>query len=165
MSDMLVKLYELPELAPALEPLHEAGIVLRRAFPPEKHKVSEWVGRVFNPHWVSECEVAIAGDPSKCLIATMADPEDAEGKKQIMIGFACYDTTAKAFFGPTGVDPDVRGKGVGKALLLAALHELRNQGYAYGIIGSAGPTEFYAKTVGATEIPGSTPGIYKGMLR
>ena len=37
-------------------------------------------------------------------------------------------------------------------------------GYAYGIIGGVGPAEFYAKTVGATLIPDSTPGIYTDML-
>lgn len=80
-----------------------------------------------------------------------------------MIGFACYNATAKGFFGPTGVSPEARGLGAGKALLIAALHAMREDGYGYGIIGAAGPTEFYAKTVGATEIPDSVPGIYRGM--
>jgi nicotinamide mononucleotide (NMN) deamidase PncC len=39
------------------------------------------------------------------------------------------------------------------------------QGYAYAIVGGAGPKEFYKKTVGAVEIEDSTPGIYQGMLR
>ena len=46
--------------------------------------------------------------------------------------------TAKAFFGPTGVDETYRGKGIGKALLLVCLHDMYAQGYAYGIIGDAG---------------------------
>ena len=33
-------------------------------------------------------------------------------------------------------------------------------GYAYGIIFAAGPVDFYAKTVGATVIPDSEPGIF-----
>jgi hypothetical protein len=37
-------------------------------------------------------------------------------------------------------------------------------GYAYAIIGGAGPTAFYAKTVGAVAIEGSTPGIYRDPL-
>ena len=82
-----------------------------------------------------------------------------------MVGFACYEATAKDFFGPTGVNPDYRGKGIGKALLLAALHAMRAEGYAYAIIGSAGPTAFYEKEVGAIAIPDSSPGIYKHMLR
>ena len=38
-------------------------------------------------------------------------------------------------------------------------------GYAYAIIGDAGPVEYYKKTVGAVEIPNSHPGIYKNMLK
>jgi predicted N-acetyltransferase YhbS len=81
-----------------------------------------------------------------------------------VVGFACHDTTYKNFFGPTGVDESQRGRGLGKALLLACLHAMAAQGYGYAIIGGVGPAEFYAKTVGAVEIEGSTPGIYKGVL-
>ena len=53
----------------------------------------------------------------------------------------------------------------GKALLLASLHGLRELGYVYGIIGHAGPIEFYQKTVGAIVIPDSDPGIYANLLK
>ena len=33
-------------------------------------------------------------------------------------------------------------------------------GYAYAIIGSAGPEDYYAKVCGAIAIPDSKPGIY-----
>lgn len=104
---------------------------------------------------MSEAEVAFANHPVSIWLATH------EGK---CVGFACYDTTSRAFFGPTGVDETYRGKGIGKALLLVALHDMYAQGYAYGIIGDPGPTEFYEKAVGAIPIPGSSPGIYRGML-
>jgi predicted N-acetyltransferase YhbS len=82
-----------------------------------------------------------------------------------MLGFACYDTTAKAFFGPTGVGEAARGKGVGTALLMLCLHDMLAQGYAYAIIGGAGPQDFYAKTCGAVAIDGSWPGVYRGLLK
>jgi len=81
-----------------------------------------------------------------------------------IIGFACYDVTAKGFFGPTGVTAEARGQGVGRALLLATLHGLAEMGYAYAIIGGAGPVDFYRKAVGAIEIEGSEPGIYRDWL-
>ena len=81
-----------------------------------------------------------------------------------IIGFACVDATARGLFGPTGVDKAFRGRGVGAALLLAALHCQREQGYAYSVIGGAGPVDFYVKTVGAIPIPDSSPGIYVDML-
>ena len=58
-----------------------------------------------------------------------------------------------------------RGRGIGKALLLAALNAMRESGYAYAIIGGVGPAEFYEKAVGAVLIEGSSPGIYRGLLR
>jgi hypothetical protein len=81
-----------------------------------------------------------------------------------LIGFACHDATVKGFFGPTGVDSAVRGKGVGHALLLTTLLDMYAQGYAYGVIGGAGPMDFYRRSVGAVPIEGSVPGIYRGML-
>ncbi|WP_028560204.1 GNAT family N-acetyltransferase [Paenibacillus pinihumi] len=160
MPDMLVKLYELPELAPLLMDLREKGITIRRGMPPEKHNVIAWVKKEFNEYWASECEFAYAQQPNTCLLAVKEEPGSEKGT---LIGFACYNATAKGFFGPTGVSPEARGLGAGKALLIAALHAMREDGYGYGIIGAAGPTEFYAKTVGATEIPDSVPGIYRGM--
>lgn len=59
----------------------------------------------------------------------------------------------------------MRGRGVGKALLLECLFALREMGYVYGIIGRAGPIEFYQKFVGAVVIPDSDPGIYSDLLK
>lgn len=156
MTDLLVRLYDLPPLAPVLEQQHAAGITIRRPIPPEKHRVVDWVGEHFSDYWRSECDVAFSKSPPSCFIAV---------ENNTLIGFGCYDTTAKAFFGPTGVDEVARGRGTGTALLLACLHALWEQGYAYGIIGAAGPVDFYVKTVGAFPIPGSEDGIYKGLLR
>jgi hypothetical protein len=156
MSDMLVKLYELPQVEPVLAGIAEHGIDIRRAIAPEKHHVIKWVREHFSEYWVSECEVAFTNHPVSCFIAV---------KDGAMIGFACYDVTYKNFFGPTGVAENERNKGAGKGLLLACLHAMRTNGYGYAVIGSAGPKEYYAQIVGATVIEGSTPGVYRGMLR
>ena len=50
-------------------------------------------------------------------------------------------------------------------LLLACLHDMRAQGYTYGVIGGTGPQDFYAKVCGAPVIPDSKPGMYAGLLR
>jgi GNAT superfamily N-acetyltransferase len=155
MPDMLVKLYELPDLMPEVNRLAADGITIRRALAPEKHVVGEWIEGLFGSHWRSECEVSFARLPIACFIAV-------EGQK--LLGFGCYDASAKGFFGPSGVDESARGKGVGKALLIACLHGMWMEGYVYAIIGAAGPVAFYEKAVGATVIEGSTPGIYKGLL-
>ena len=82
-----------------------------------------------------------------------------------MIGFAGYECTRKAFFGPTGVEQTERRRGIGRALLLASLWGLRELGYVYGIIGGAGPVEFYREAVNAIVIPDSQPGIYIDLLK
>ena len=156
MPDMLVKLYELPPLEPDIERQAQQGIDIRRVLVAEKYFVANFAREHFTEHWVSEVEVAFAHQPPACFIAVY------EGE---VVGFACYDTTAKGFFGPTGVDEAQRGKGIGKALLLACLHALWNEGYIYGIIGGAGPVDFYTRAVGATVIEGSEPGIFRWLLR
>ena len=155
MPDLLVPLYRLPSIDDKIAALRGEGIVIRRAHPFELSRVRRFITRHFSEGWADEAEAAFARLPITCWIAV-------EDKKTI--GFACVESTAKAFFGPTGVDPAKRGKGIGGALLIASLHGLRSEGYAYAIIGSAGPVAFYEKAVGATVIPDSSPGIYVDML-
>lgn len=154
--DLLVKLYELPDPAPAVGALREQGIAIRRVLPCEKHLVTDWVRRTFHAAWASECDTAIHRQPVSCFVAT-------EGER--LVGFACHEATCRGFFGPAGVVPDRRGRGIGKALLLACLEAMRAMGYAYAVIGAAGPVEFYARAVGAVPIEGSAPGIYRGRLK
>lgn len=155
MADMLVKLYNLPDAIAQTYELEKRGITVRRALAPEKHIVLNWVEKNFTKPWVSECDVAFAHQPIGCFIAI-------EGKQ--IVGFTCYEATCKNFFGPTGVLDNQRGRGVGKVLLLRALNAMRDEGYAYAIIGGVGPVEFYERTVGAKLIDDSAPGIYRGLL-
>ena len=151
MSDLLVKLYSLPP-PPAPPP----GINIRRAFAAEKRLVCAWVATQFDSGWASECEAAFARLPVACFVAV----RDRE-----LQGFACYDATARSFFGPTGVAQAERNHGIGSALLSAALHDMAAQGYAYAIIGAADSVEFYRKHAGAIEIPDSDPGFYRGKIK
>ena len=155
MIDMLVRLYELEDPSPIYSKVDEQGIILRRARAYERHIVADWVGKHFSPKWVSEVKIAFSRQPLACYVAT----RDKE-----ILGFACYDTTAKGFYGPTGVGEAARGTGIGKALLYKCMYALREQGYVYGIIGGVGPREFYEKAIGAVEIPGSSPGVYRDIL-
>jgi hypothetical protein len=153
--DMLVKLYDLPDSGPAYDRLRQAGIVLRRALAPEKHKVTAWVQRTFSEAWASEVEVAFSRQPVSCFIAI---------QNRAIAGFACHDATCRNFFGPTGVEPNAQKNGIGKGLLFACLEDMKHQGFGYAIIGGVGPADFYSKAVGAVVIEGSAPGIYRGLL-
>ena len=153
--DMLVKLYDLPDSRALREQLAQAGVSLRRALVPEKHKVIAWVRDNFSDGWASETDVAFGRQPVSCFIAV---------KDRRITGFACHDVTCRNFFGPTGVLPKVRKSGIGRALLLACLEDMKHQGYGYAIIGGVGPADYYAKAVGAVAIDGSEVGIYRGLL-
>lgn len=156
MPDMLVSLLKLPPLEPALLELGAANIVVRRAQPFEITPVLSFIEDNFSVAWADEISVGFANKPVSVFIATL--------EKEI-VGFAAHECTRRGFFGPTGVIETARGRGVGKALLLACLWGLREMGYVYGIIGHAGPVEFYEKTVGAVVIPESDPGIYVDLLK
>jgi ribosomal protein S18 acetylase RimI-like enzyme len=155
MIDLLVRLYDLPDSGELYRKVEEAGVRLRRPNGYERHIVADFVRRHFSPKWVSEAKVAFSRQPPSCFIAT---------KQKEIVGFACYETTMKGYFGPTGVAESARGMGLGKALLFKALEALRDDGYAYAVIGGVGPREFYEKACGAFEIPGSNPGIFADLL-
>ena len=151
MSDLLVNLLRLP--LPESTPTE---FNVRRAQPFELSAVRAFVETNFSTAWADEISVGFARQPITVFIATI------EGE---LVGFAAYECTRRAFFGPTGVAEAARGKGIGKALLLASLWGLREMGYVYAIIGAAGPVDFYQKTVGAIIIPDSEPGIYADGLK
>jgi GNAT superfamily N-acetyltransferase len=155
MSDLLVRLYDLPAVTTA-ERLAASGIAVRRAIPPERHVVLDWVRDTFSEGWASEAALGLSQMPVTVWIAT---------RENELLGFACHDTTAKGFFGPTGVAEAARGQGIGEALLMATLSGMREAGYAYAVIGDPGPVAFYRKRLDALEIPNSKPGHYRGMLR
>ena len=155
MPDMLVKLYDLPSLAPECKRMGKQGILIRRPLPAESGKVLGFVQERFGDGWTNECTVCFARQPVRCFIAQ---------REKRILGFACYDATAPNYFGPTGVLEEMRGNGIGRALLLHSLYALREEGYGYAIIGWAGPVSFYEKCCGATVIPDSEPGLYRDML-
>ena len=156
MPDMLVKLYDLPDDRDEVERLKAEGITIRRVAPYEASVLKRFVLSAFSEVWADEAGRSFSFQPVSCIIAT---------HQKKIVGFGCYDTTCRGFFGPTGVLETYRGKGIGKALLLGCLRAMRESGYGYAIIGGVGPMKFYEKAVGAVEIPGSAPGIYTDMLK
>lgn len=156
--DMLIRLHGAlfdPHAAVSRE-LEPTRITLRKPIGPEHHVVTHWITGRFGAAWASEAQVALANHPTSMVVATGSES---------MLGFCCYDATARGYVGPIGVAEEARGTGIGAALLLACLHDMRTMGYGYAIAGAVGAPEFFRRVAGATEIEGSTPGIYRGMLR
>jgi GNAT superfamily N-acetyltransferase len=157
MPDLLVPLYKLPPREQGeLAHTNPDEPFIRRANPFETTRVTHFITHTFSRAWADEVQTTFSRQPITCYIAV------DHGK---VIGFAAYEATRRAYFGPTGVETAYRGRGLGKRLLVASLWGLWDLGYAYGIIGSAGPVEFYERTVGAIVIPDSSPGIYNNLLK
>lgn len=156
MSDLLVNLLKLPALDPLIKVLEGNGVFIRRAQPFELTAVRSFIETNFSTGWADEASVGFSNKPVSVHIAT---------RDRAIIGFAAHECTRRSFFGPAGVTPEMRGRGIGNALLLASLLALRELGYVYGIIGGVGPLEFYQKAVGAILIPESDPGIYTDLLK
>ncbi len=151
-GDMITSLYTLPEMPDT------GNVKIKRAFLADKTKILAFIRSHFSENWANEAEQAILQDVPKCFIAV----ENGE-----IIGFSCFDSSAKSFFGPIGVAESHRGKNVGTALLLRTLNAMREYGYAYAIIGwVTDAAEFYTKTVGATFIPNGNPenSVYSNMV-
>ena len=150
--DMIANLTHLPERREI------PGVKLKRAFPADKAKVLAFIRENFSEGWCGEAEYALMQPPGKCFIAV-------EDKK--IIGFACYDASAKGFFGPIGVAESARSRRIGEALLLRTLEAMRESGYGYAVIGWVGSAEnFYRKCVNAEFIPGGEPenSVYTNMV-
>lgn len=156
MPDMLVHLLKLPPLDPIVTDMRRAGVVIRRALPYESGPVRAFITEHFGTGWADEIAVGYANKPTSIYLAL---------RDGHIVGFGAYECTHRTFFGPTGVAESERGNGIGKALLIACLWGLRESGYAYGIIGGAGPVDFYTRAVGAAVIPDSEPGVYADPIK
>lgn len=151
-GDMIVGLTNLPSYK------IDKSIKIKRTFIGDKDKILEFVSKNFQKNWYYQVELALMQEVSKCFIATC----DGE-----ILGFACYDTTAKGFFGPMGVLKSARHRNIGRALLVRALESMRECGYAYAIIGRVDNADtFFKKAVGAEYIKNSNPenSVYSNMI-
>ncbi len=154
MSDMLVNLYG-PTSPSRAQELADQGFQIKRSLGADRHKVLAFVKETFPESaegWCSEATVSLTQQPSACYIATYQNR---------IVGFCCYDATAKGMLGPLGVSEKCRGKGVAKEMIQQTLVAMKNAGYAYAAIGWVSSEAFYQKVCNATLIPDSTPGIYQ----
>ena len=90
------------------------------------------------PSWAAEAGAALANSPPTLFVARRAAR---------VVGFAAWDANNRGTgcFGPMGVAPDERGKGIGRALLQRCLDDMRRQGHAAAVIAWADNEAFYAR--------------------
>ena len=170
MTDLLVKLYDLPDYDPLRKALLQQGVEIRQPFASEKRILIPWIQTHFVEIWAAECAAVLDREPINSFIAiekqSVPNPNDDPYNlpPEKLLGFACFDVAKKGMFGPMAVLESYRGLGIGKGLLLASLQAMKAQNYAYAVIWWAGPVDFYKSAVGAIPIEGSSPGFYRGPL-
>ncbi len=157
MADMLVKLFNIPDSSDIEETLLKEGIRIKKALAPDRSRIIDFSRTCAKDDYSDEVKAAFSNNPITCYIAT---------REKKVIGFACYEATARNFFGPMAVQQNERKKGIGKALLLKALESMEELGYAYAIIGwpADSAVEFYKKCAGAVMIDEKSSGVYKRMI-
>ena len=154
--DMLVKLYEIDvdEVRQLEKKLNDKDVYIKKVLASDMSKVHRFVLENFRESWADETLKAVINN--KCYIAV---------RNNEILGFACYDVSMLNIFGPIGVLESQRKLGIGKLLLLKSLLSMKELGYAYAIIGWAGPQEFYARSCGAMPIENSIPGSFENKIK
>jgi predicted N-acetyltransferase YhbS len=120
----------------------ENDALVRRATPADRSGVFAFVERVFGRLWGFEIDRVFATEPITLFLY---------GLNGSIEGFSAHDVNNRGlgFFGPTGVDPTLRGAGTGGKLLLASLRDLARSGYREAIIPWVSSVRFYADRCGA----------------
>ncbi|WP_102026451.1 GNAT family N-acetyltransferase [Salirhabdus sp. Marseille-P4669] len=118
---------------------------IRRLTEDDLEAIKRFIVEEFDARWLGNFE-NLHGEELPVFLAL----QDEE-----IVGFACYDTFEgkKGYFGPMGVAKHHRLASVGKELLQRSLVDMSKKGYAYAILGGAGPIEFYEKNCNAKVIP------------
>ena len=113
-----------------------------RAAISDRDELQDFITSRFGRIWSWETARAFRSDPPTVFIAREA------GR---IVGFSAHDANNRGlgFFGPMGTDPSTRGKGIGRALLLASLADLRALGFSSATISWAANLPFYERACGA----------------
>ncbi len=114
-----------------------------RASSDDRDRVLHLIDRHW-PAWRGEIERALANHP---LSLHVAQPDSVAE----LVAFAAYDANnhGTGWFGPMGTAPEWEGHGLGRALLLRCLEDIRQQGHPKAIIPWVGPVGFYHDAAGA----------------
>lgn len=146
--DLLINLYDL-QCKHDPQQLKDNGVVIRKALSSDKGKIIDFIKKYYEEGWAYESEHAFSNSPVSCYIAI---------KDKEIVGFGCYDSTAKGYFGPLGIKPGEKSGGIGRSLMYECLHAMKEDGYGYAIIGWVDEAiGFYDKTIKYYEIPDSEP--------
>jgi len=109
--------------------------------PGDREQFGAWLRDHWSAVWHYEALSSYANDPISTFVAL------ADGR---ICAFASYNTTTfEHVFGPTGTEPALQGRGLGRVLFLRCMRDLRDMGHQSAEICWVGPIAFYARVADA----------------
>jgi mycothiol synthase len=120
---------------------HRAGV--RRAAADDCLRVIEFVRSRFGSIWAFETRPVFRRERPTVVVAERDDE---------IVGFSawCANNAALGTYGPSGVAPEARGRGIGSLLLEETLHQMYQDGFRSVLIQWAAALPFYEIVAGAS---------------
>jgi len=124
-----------------IERLKTEGFIIRRAEQSDWEGVEKFLAANWRS-WITEVHSCYDNEPVTLYICI----KDSE-----VVGFSAYEGNNKkmGWFGPMGVLPVTRGKGIGGILCKLCLRDIALAGHRRAIIPWVGPVRFYDKVCGS----------------
>ncbi|RMH43296.1 MAG: GNAT family N-acetyltransferase [Deltaproteobacteria bacterium] len=118
------------------------GYQVRRASRADRAALRRTVAGAFSEGWAFEVDLALSTTPEGVHVAVAPDGTIA--------AFAAHDGNNRGlgWFGPAGTLPEHRGRGLGSALLVACLEDVRAAGHRTCVVSWIGPRAFYDRVAG-----------------
>jgi mycothiol synthase len=105
------------------------------------------IADAFGEVWATEAWLAASVGPAKPSGLLLARDEAGA-----LLGFAASGVGGPDVFGPTGVWPAARGRGVGRRLLLRALDDIAERGCKTALISWLGPEGYYRRALSGVDL-------------
>lgn len=124
-----------------LERLKKEGFIIRRAEECDWDGIEKFLAANWKC-WIDEVRTSFDNKPKTLYICI---------HKGEVVGFSGYEGNNRGmgWFGPMGVLPVTRGKGIGAIVCLLCLQDIALMGHRRSIIPWVGPVRFYDKVCGA----------------
>jgi mycothiol synthase len=121
--------------------LEEDGFVVRRLTLADREHFAKWLGTTWNASWRYEGLLSYTNEPISTFVAT---------RNEQIVAFATYGITPYIYgFGPTGTDPSLQGRGIGRVLFYRCMQDLHSLGNEWSEVQWTGPISFYARIADA----------------
>ncbi len=125
------------------ERLMKEGLSFKRASRGDEGRVAEWVKRKFSSFWAYEAKLSFSFKKPKIWVA------EKDGR---ILGFSVYGALEPNWFGPIGVDPEARARGIGSVLLFKCLQDMRLEGTRIAVIPWTSHLFFYTQVPGISAV-------------